>query len=277
MRSRRKGDRPAQGKSASRSRTSPRLLLALAGVAVLLFVLPLIGLAARAPWSRLGELIASPIVLDALWLSLISSLAAAVLAVVLGVPLAWVLARHEFPGRRLVRALVTLPMVLPPVVAGAALLFAFGRRGTFGAPLYEATSFVLPFSLWGVIVANLFVAMPFLVVTVEGALHGIDTRYEETALALGASPLRTFARVALPLVRPSIVAGTVLAWARALGEFGATITFAGNLQGRTQTMPLAVSVALESDRDAAVAISLVLVGVSLVVLVALRDRWWARS
>lgn len=265
----------ARSDQAGRTR-SPGVLLVLASIAALLFVLPLVGLAIRAPWSDLGTLVTSPLVVEALRLSLISSLAAAALSLVLGVPLAWVLARHSFPGRRIVRALVTLPMVLPPVVAGAALLFAFGRRGTFGEPLYEATSFVLPFSLWGVILANLFVAMPFLVVTVEGALRGLDIRYEETASALGASPTRTFLRVALPLIRPSIVAGLVLAWARALGEFGATITFAGNLQGRTQTMPLAVSVALESDRDAAVAISLVLVGVSLIVLIALRDRWWSR-
>lgn len=254
---------------------SPSVLVVLAAIAVLLFVLPLVGLLVRAPWSTLGSSITSGLVADALWLSLVSSLAAAGISLVLGVPLAWVLARHEFPGRRLVRALVTLPMVLPPVVAGAALLFAFGRRGTFGEPLYEATNFVLPFSLWGVIIANVFVAMPFLVVTVEGALRGLDTRYEETAAALGASPLRTFLRVAVPLIRPSIGAGLVLAWARALGEFGATITFAGNLQGRTQTMPLAVFFALEGDRDAAIAISLVLVGVSLIVLIALRDRWWS--
>jgi len=255
---------------------SPGLLLALAAIGALLFVLPLVGLLVRAPWNDLASLISSPLVVDALRLSLISSVAAAALSLLLGVPLAWVLARHDFPGRRVVRALVTLPMVLPPVVAGAALLFAFGRRGTFGEAIYQATDFVLPFSLWGVILANLFVAMPFLVVTVEGALRSLDTSYEETASALGASPLRTFTRVALPLIRPSIVAGVVLAWARALGEFGATITFAGNLQGRTQTMPLAVSVALEADRDAAVAISLVLVAVSLIVLIALRDRWWSQ-
>lgn len=256
---------------------SPRLLLVLAAIAVLLFVLPLVALLLRVPWSNLGSLVTSELVVEALRLSMISSVAAAGLAVLLGVPLAWVLARHDFPGRRFVRALVTLPMVLPPVVAGAALLFAFGRRGTFGEPLYEASGFVLPFSLWGVILANLFVAMPFLVVTVEGALRGLDRRYEETATAMGASPLRTLLRVTLPMIRPSLVAGVVLCWARALGEFGATITFAGNLSGRSQTMPLAVFVALQSDRDAAVAISLVLVAISLVVLVVLRDRWWSRT
>ena len=255
----------------------PRLLIALAVIATLFFALPLAGLVSRTPWSRLGDLLGGDVVADALVLSLLTSFAAAVLSVVLGVPLAWVLARVEFKGRSVVRALVTLPMVLPPVVGGAALLFAFGRRGTFGEPLYDATSFVLPFSTWGVIVANTFVAMPFLIVTVEGALRGLDTRYEEAAGSLGSTPLRTFMRVSLPMIRPSLIAGVVLAWARALGEFGATVTFAGNLQGRTQTLPLAVFVELERDRDTAIAISLVLVAISLTVLIVLRDRWWQRA
>ena len=253
------------------------MLVVLAVCAVVFFLLPLAGLLSRTPWSRLAELLGGDVVADALLLSLLTSFAAAVLSALFGVPLAWVLARLEFPGRRVVRALVTLPMVLPPVVGGAALLFAFGRRGTFGEPLYEATNFVLPFSTWGVIMANTFVAMPFLVVTVEGALRGLDVRYEEAAASLGATPLRTFTKVALPMIGPSLAAGMVLAWARALGEFGATVTFAGNLQGRTQTLPLAVFVELERDRDTAVAISLVLVAISLTVLVVLRDRWWQRS
>lgn len=251
----------------------PTVLLVLAAIAVLLFVLPLVGLLSRTPWSRLGELLTSDIVLDALRLSFISSLAAAFIATVLGVPLAWVLARVNFPGRSLVRAIVTLPMVLPPVVGGAALLFALGRTGLVGSPL-EAVGIVLPFSLAGVILANVFVALPFLVITVEGALRSADVRYEQAAESLGASRLTVFRRITLPMIRPSLIAGIVIAWARALGEFGATITFAGNLQGDTQTLPLAVFVSLESDRDAAVAISLLLVVISLVVLVALRDRWW---
>lgn len=249
----------------------PLLLPALVGAA--LFVLPLVGLLGRTPYDRLGDLIADPIVTDALRLSLISSVLATVLATALGVPLAWVLARASFPGKRLLRALVTLPMVLPPVVGGAALLFAVGRRGLLGEPLYDATGIVLPFSLAGVVLANTFVAMPFLVVTVEGALDGLDRRYEAAAATLGASPLTVFRRVALPMIGPSLRAGVVLAWARALGEFGATITFAGNLQGRTQTLPLAVFVALGTDRDTAIAISLVLVAVSVLVLFVLRDRW----
>ena len=252
----------------------PAPLVVLAVIGAAFFVLPLVGLLARTPWSDLVDLVTSDVVLDALWLSLSTSVAATVIAVLLGVPLAWVLARREFPGRRALRAVVTLPMVLPPVVGGAALLFALGRRGVVGEPLNDATGFLLPFSTWGVVVANVFVAMPFLVITVEGALEGMDRRFEHAAASLGASPLTVFRRVTLPMIAPALRAGAVLAWARALGEFGATVTFAGNLQGRTQTLPLAVFVTLESDRDAAIAISLVLVLVSLVVLVALRDRWW---
>lgn len=254
---------------------APGPLVALGTLGAVVFMLPLFGLISRTPWSRLGELIGSEVVTDALWLSLVTSVLSALLAVLLGVPLAWILARVPFPGRRVLRAVVTLPMVLPPVVGGAALLFAFGRRGIVGEPLEEATGFLLPFSVWGVVAANLFVAMPFLIVTVEGALAGLDGRHEAAASTLGASRLEVFRRVTLPMIAPSLRAGVVLAWARSLGEFGATVTFAGNLQGRTQTLPLAVFVALEQDRDTAVAISLVLVTVSLIVLVTLRERWWS--
>jgi molybdate transport system permease protein len=236
-------------------------------------VLPLVGLLQRVPWSDLLDELGTPAVREALKLSLVTSLAATATSLVLGVPLAWVLARVAFPGRSLVRAAVTLPMVLPPVVGGAALLFALGRRGLVGSWLEDALGVHLPFTTAGVVVANTFVAMPFLVVSVEGALRGTDERYEEAAATLGASRWAVLTRVTLPLVRPSLVAGALLCWARALGEFGATITFAGNLPGRTQTMPLAVFLALERDRGAAVVLSLVLVAVSLVVLVGLRDRW----
>lgn len=239
-----------------------------------LVLLPLVGLVIESPWADLPTLLGSEVVRDALVLSLLSSSAAAVLSVLLGVPLAWLLARGAWPGRSLVRAAVTLPMVLPPVVGGVALLVALGRRGVIGEPLADATGLVLPFSIWGVIVANTFVAMPFLVITVAGALGSVDQRYEAAARTLGASSWSVFVHVTVPMIRPALVAGFVLAWARALGEFGATVTFAGNLPGRTQTLPLAVFVALESDRDAALAMSLVLVVVSVVVLVSLRDRWW---
>jgi len=222
----------------------PLVLVTLGGIGAAVFIIPLLGLASRTPWRKLPELVSSDVVVDALRLSLFTSLLAGIISLMLGVPLAWLLARVEFPGRSIVRAVVTLPMVLPPVVGGAALLFAFGRRGLVGEPLNAATGFLMPFSVWGVVAANVFVAMPFLVVTVEGALAGLDTRYEHASASLGASRLTVFRRVTLPMIAPSLRAGLVLAWARALGEFGATITFAGNLQGLTQTLPLAVFVAL---------------------------------
>ncbi len=257
-------------------RRAPALLLVLGGLGALLFVLPLVGLLAEVPWADLPELVTSDVVTTAIWLSLLTSVASAGVALVLGVPLAWILARVEFPGRRLLRAVVTLPMVLPPVVGGAALLFALGRRGLVGEPLYEATGFLLPFSAWGVIVANTFVAMPFLVITVEAAMEQADPRYERAAATLGADRLTVFRRVTLPTIAPAIRAGLVLAWARALGEFGATVTFAGSLEGRTRTLPLTVFVALESDRDTAVAVSLVMVVIAVIVLTTMRDRWWQR-
>jgi molybdate transport system permease protein len=252
----------------------PVAVLALALVGLAFFAIPLIGLLVRTPWSNLPQLLGSDLVTEALRLSLIASLGAAAISLILGVPLAWLLARVEFPGRSLVRGLVLLPLVIPPVVGGAALLFSLGRRGIVGEPLHQATGLVLPFSTWGVVIATTFVAMPFLVITVEGALRNLDPRFEGAAATLGAGRGATLRRVTLPMIAPSLVAGLVLTWARALGEFGATITFAGSLQGRTQTLPLAVFVALENDRDTAIALSLVMVAISLTVLVALRDRWW---
>jgi len=252
----------------------PLLLLVLAGLGLAVFAIPLVGLLIRTPWAEVPNLITTDVVLEALGLSIAVSLTASAIALLVGLPLAWLLARVEFPLRWLVRGIVTLPLVLPPVVGGAALLFALGRRGVLGEPLYEATGILLPFSVWGVVAATTFVSLPFLVITVEGALHSLDERYEMAAASLGARRWAVMMRVTFPMVAPSIVAGSVLTWARAFGEFGATITFAGNLQGETQTLPLAVFVALESDRDAAVAISLLMVVVSLIVLVALRDRWW---
>ncbi len=236
--------------------------------------MPLAGLLSRVPWSELPDLLTSDVVTDALRLSMVASLSATAIALILGIPLAWLLARVEFPGKPVARGVVTLPLVLPPVVGGAALLFALGRRGLVGEPLGEVTGLLLPFSTWGVIIATTFVAMPFLVITVEGALRNMDRRFEGAAATLGASRWTVMRRVTLPMITPSLLAGLVLTWARAFGEFGATITFAGNLQGRTQTLPLAVFVALESERDTAVAISLVMIVISLLVLIALRGRWW---
>jgi molybdate transport system permease protein len=259
----------------ARQARPPWVLVPLTVLAVGFVGLPFVALLQRAPWRRLTDLLTEPVVTDALRLSLIGAFAATGLSLVVGVPLAWVLARTRFPGRSLVRALVILPMVLPPVVGGAALLFAFGRRGLLGGPVYDASGFLLPFSTGGVIVANTFVALPFLVVTVEAGLRSADRRYEDAAATLGAGRWTVLRRVTLPMAAPSIGAGAVLCWARALGEFGATVTFAGNLQGRTQTMPLAVFLTLESDREAAIALSLVLIAVSLAVLVPLRHRWLA--
>jgi molybdate transport system permease protein len=251
----------------------PALLLVPALVAVAFLLLPLAGLIVRAPWRSLDQVLAESQVVDALRLSLVCATAATALSLVFGVPLAWVLARARFRGHGLVRALVTLPLVLPPVVGGVALLLAFGRRGIVGQYLDAWFGFTLPFTTLGVVVAETFVAMPFLVVTVEGAFRSADRGFEEAAATLGASRITVFRRVTLPLIGPSLVAGSVLCWARALGEFGATITFAGNFPGRTQTMPIAVYLALERDPQAAIALSLVLLAVSVAVLVALRDRW----
>jgi molybdate transport system permease protein len=247
------------------------LLPALLGLAFLL--VPVAGLLVRAPWSTLPRQLTSGQVWQALRLSLVTATGATAVALVLGVPLAWLLARTRFPGRRLVRALVTLPLVLPPVVGGVALLLALGRNGILGRRLDEWFGITLPFTTTGVVVAEAFVAMPFLVISVEGTLRATDSRYEEAATTLGASRFTAFRRVTLPLIAPGVVSGAVLAWARALGEFGATITFAGNFPGRTQTMPLAVYLALQNDPDAAIALSLVLLAVSITVLAALRDRW----
>jgi len=248
-------------------------LLIPAVLALALIVVPLIGLVQRAPWSSLGDQLSSHAVRQALGLSLRCSLSAVGLSLVLGVPLAWMLARTSFPGRRLVRALVLVPMVLPPVVGGVALLYAFGRRGFAGHLLERLTGITLAFTTNGAILAETFVAMPFLIIVVEAGLRQVDVRYEEAAATLGAGPWRRFWRVTIPLVFPSLAAGAALAWARALGEFGATITFAGNLPGKTQTMPLAVYVALETSPDLAIVMSLILLAISLVVLAGLRDRW----
>lgn len=249
----------------------PATMLAALGIALL--GLPFLGLVWRAPWGSLFDVLGRESVRQALWLSLRTSLAATAVAIVLGLPLAWLLATIDFPGRSLVRALCTLSMVLPPVVGGVALFSAFGRRGLIGQWLDRWLDVRLPFTTWGVILAQSFVAMPFLVITVEAALRQLDERYEQAARTLGASRAYAFRRVTLPAIRPALIAGAVLAWARALGEFGATITFAGNLPGRTQTMPLVTYLALDVDPPEALIMSLILVAVSFAVLVGLRDRW----
>jgi molybdate transport system permease protein len=256
--------------------TGPPVLVIPALIGLAFLVLPLAGLVLRTPWSRLPSLLADESVLVALRLSLLTATAATVLCLLVGVPLAWLLAQPRLPGRSLLRALVTVPLVLPPVVGGVALLLVLGRRGVLGSWLDRAFGVTLPFSPAAVVLAEAFVALPFLVLSVEGSLRATDRRYEEAAATLGATRWTVFRRVTLPLVAPGVAAGSVLAWARALGEFGATITFAGSFPGRTQTMPLAVYLALESNPDAAIALSLVLLAVSLLTLAALRDRWVTR-
>jgi molybdate transport system permease protein len=264
----------ARRRRAGASSAAPIPFAVLAALAVGFLAVPLLGLLAQTPWRRLAEELAAPQVRLALRLSLVCSFGAVGISLLVGVPLAFMLARVDFPGRNLVRALTTLPMVLPPVVGGVALLLAFGRRGVAGQWLDRAFGITLPFTTMGAILAEAFVAMPFLVITTEAGLRAMDRRFEDAAATLGAGRWTTFRRVTLPLIAPSLGAGTALCWARALGEFGATITFAGNLPGSTQTMPLAVYLALETDLEAAIALSLVLLAVSLAVLIALRDRWF---
>ena len=259
--------------TARRAAAPPWFLIGPGVIAVAFLVVPLIALLLQAPWNSFASIITTPSAMEALRLSVITSVIATAIAGVIGIPLAWLLARETLPGTRLIRALVIVPLLLPPVVSGVALLAAFGRRGVVGGFLYDTLGIQLPFTTTGVVLAETFVAMPFLIITLEGAFRSFDRRFEDAAVTLGASPWTVFRRITLPLVAPSIIAGAALCWARALGEFGATITFAGNFPGVTQTMPLAVYTALESDRDIAIALSILLLAVSVAVLVALRGNY----
>lgn len=258
-------------------RRPPAALLVPAALGLALVAVPIVGLLQRAPWSTLLSRLTEEDVVEALRVSLVVSVVAAVVATVLGLPLAWMLARHDGRIASLVRAAVLVPMVLPPVVGGTALLFALGRRGLFGQWLDNWFGITLPFTTTGAIVAASFVALPFFVTTVEAALRQAGPELEEAAAVNGADPLATFFTVTVPASRDAILAGVALAWARALGEFGATVTFAGNLAGETRTLPLEIFLSLESDPESAVAISVVLLGASLGVLVALRGRWFNRG
>ena len=251
----------------------PALVVVFAVVSLLVFfVAPLAGLVERAPWGSIWSTLTAPDTRTALRLSLECSLAATGLAVIFGLPIAWLLARAEFRGKAIVRAFAILPLVLPPVVGGVALSFSFGRRGLVGQYLYRWFSITLPFTAKGVILAETFVAMPFLIITVEAALRSLDTRYEDAGATLGASRWTILRRITLPAIAPSLAAGAALTWARALGEFGATITFAGNFKGVTQTLPLAVYLALETDRGSAIVLSLVMLAVSITVLALVGRR-----
>ncbi len=253
-------------------RTLPLPFVVLAVIGAAFIVLPLVALVIRVPWGSARDSLSGIGASTALRLSIEVSLAATAISVAIGVPLAWVLARVRFPGRALLRAVVVLPVVLPPVVGGIGLLQALGRRGVVGRWLYDAFGIQLTFTTAGAIIATTFVAMPLIILATEGGLRGLDERYERAAAALGGSSWYVMRRVTMPMIAPQLAAGAVLTWARALGEFGATITFAGNLAGRTQTLPLAVYQAREIDQGGAVLLSLILVVLSLVVLVALRGR-----
>lgn len=257
-----------------RVRRPPWAVIAVGAVGVAFLVVPLVALVARVSWSSLWADLTDDAALTALRLSLVCSVLATLVAAAVGLPLAWVLARVSFPGRRLVRAVALVPLVVPPVVGGVALLLAFGRRGVVGQHLDAWFGVTLPFTTAGAVLAEAFVALPFFVITAEAAFRDVDRRYEEAAATLGGSPWFVFRRVTLPLTAPALAAGAVLAWARALGEFGATITFAGSAPDRTTTIPLQVYLLLESGRlESAIALSLVLLAVCVGVLVALRDRW----
>jgi molybdate transport system permease protein len=266
---RRSGRRLGQGRA-------PIALLAPSLIGLAFLTLPVIGLLVRTPWRSLSSEISGTDTWTALRLSLECATAATGVSLVLGVPLAWLLARTRLPGRGLARALVAVPLVLPPVVGGMALLLVFGREGILGGTLDRWFGITLPFTTAGVIMAETFVALPFLVISVEAALHGFDPALEEAAATSGADRWQIFRWITLPNLLPAIAAGAVLSWARALGEFGATITFAGDFPGTTQTMPLAVYLAFQTDPQSAIVLSLVLLAVSITLLALLRDRLFTR-
>lgn len=257
-------------RSGVRRMPRPALVVAVAGL-TLLIVLPAASLLARAPWGQFGSILAGEGVRQAALLSLLTSVSAATIAVAFGVPLGVALGRAQFKGVAVIRGIVAVPVVLPPVVGGVALLAAFGRAGVLGDPLQQI-GVRLPFTTAGAILAAAFVAFPFVVLAVEAAVRQSGVVYEEAAATLGAGPGRRMRRVTLPLIAPSIAAGAALAWARALGEFGATITFAGSLPGSTQTLPLQVYRTLETDPRGAIALSVMLLIVSVAVIAALGSR-----
>lgn len=243
----------------------PRWIVIPSLLAAVFVLLPLVALLTRVPWSDLPQVLSEQQARDALWLSLRTATTATVLCLVLGVPLALLLARTTFPAQRWLRAGVLLPLVLPPVVAGIALLAAFGRRGLFGQYL-EVWGLQIAFTTTAVVLAQTFVALPFLVISLESALRSVGRRQEAVAATLGAGPTTVLRRITLPAVAPALVAGAILSFARALGEFGATITFAGSLQGVTRTLPLEIYLLRETDAAAAVGLSVLLVAVAVAVI-----------
>jgi molybdate transport system permease protein len=252
---------------------TPTLIVVPALIGLGFLLLPTLALVVRTPWADIGRIYRDQHIWTALRLSVESSLEATAVSVVFGVPVAWLLARFRAPGMAILRAIVTIPLVLPPVIGGVALFNAFGRSGMLGHPIRAVFGQDLPFTYTAIVVAQTFVSMPFLIVTVEGAFRIADRGVEEAAATLGASRWRIFAHITMPLVLPSVVAGAVLCWARALGEFGATLLFGGNVAGVTQTLPTAVLTVFGNNPADAPALSLPLMAVALVVLGALRDKW----
>lgn len=260
-------------KSRRHTSTFSPLLGTLAVLAALFVVAPLISVVIRVPWADLWSTLSSRAVRQSLSVSLQTSLVAAVLAAVLGIPLSWWLARTSSRFSRVIRTVCIAPMVLPPVVAGIALLAAFGRRGVVGEQLFNWWGISLPFTKTAVVLAQVFVAMPFLILAVEAAFRQVDEGLEDAARTLGASPLRIFFTVVVPSIRPALIAGLVLAWARSFGEFGASITFAGSFPGRTQTLPMSVYEIATYDYRQALVVSVFMMFVSVGVLATMRDRW----
>ncbi|MDT5093986.1 MAG: molybdate transport system permease protein [Mycobacterium sp.] len=255
----------------SRSSRLPAWLYVPAALGVAFVAVPLIAIAVKVDWPHFGGLIASPSSRLALLLSLRTAAASTALCLVLGVPMALVLARNDGRLVRFVRPLILLPLVLPPVVGGIALLYAFGRLGLLGKYL-DAAGIHIAFSTTAVVLAQAFVSLPFLVIALEGAARSAGGRYEDVAATLGARPTTVWWRVTMPLLIPGLTAGAVLAFARSLGEFGATLTFAGSRQGVTRTLPLEIYVQRETDADAAVALSVLLILVAAVVVMAVGAR-----
>ncbi|MCW4458690.1 ABC transporter permease [Microbacterium sp. MPKO10] len=254
--------------------TLPRGLYIPALVALALLVLPIVGLISRVRWETLGSDLFSAEALTALWLSVSTGAVATVICLVIGVPLAVIIARSSIRTASVLRTIVLIPLVLPPLVGGLALISLLGRSGLVGQPLYEATGFSLPYTTAAVVVAQTFVSMPFLVITLEGAIRTSGVSHEQIAATLGAGRWRVLTRVTLPLILPGLVAGTVLCFARAIGEFGATALFAGNSEGVTRTMPLAIYTAFNGvgvSQDSAVALSLLLLVCAVVIVGGMRS------
>lgn len=253
--------------------STPLPVVSIGALATILILLPFIGLAQRTPWSSFFSILTEHSVRRAITLSLIVATTSALICLLLGLPLGWILARSQNRWIRLLRAAVLLPMVLPPVAGGTALLFALGRRGFVGQKLDEWFGITLPFTTAGAVVAATFVSLPFFVLAIESSLSDLDLDFEESAMSLGSSPSRTFFTVTVPMIRTGLITGLTLSWARALGEFGATITFAGDNPERTRTLPLELFVALESDPSRAIVLGMIMVTISLGVLITLRGRW----